>query len=397
MKILYLVPHVPNPTKIRSHFHVQGLLQAGHDVTVATLERSAQDSKHINRLVETGAKVISVKLSRPQMIFNATRLIPTNLPLQSKLLWSEGLMSAITDHLKADPPDIIHVEHLRMAQYGLKLMPQWPVLWDAVDYLTPLYDQAARSSTSLPLRVVSRLEAPRLAAYERWLTSQFPSTIVISNSDLALFQQGNPFAERVHLAHTGIPMLAIPVAQQRANNILVITGTLNYHPNIASVLYFVNEIFPLIQQQRPAIHLQLVGANPVSAIENLRSPSIEVTGFVPSISEYLTRATIALAPVVYGSGMQIKVLEAFQTATPLVATSVALRGLDVQHEEHVLVTDTADDFAAAVLRLLDDPALGTRLGAAGRQYVEENHDLIKTTQQLVELYGRVIAGESGQP
>ena len=392
MKILYVVPHVPNPTKIRSHFHVQGLLQAGHEVTVATLERSQQDSKFIERLRESGATVISAKLPRLQMMLNASLLLPTRLPLQSKLLWSDALMSAINNHLSAHPPDIIHVEHLRMARYGLQLVPKWPVLWDAVDYLSPLYEQAARSSTSLPLRLVSQLEAPRLAAYERWLTSQFQSTIVISNSDLALFQQDNPFAERVHLALTGVPMLPIPEAEARAGNVLVITGTLNYHPNVASVLYFANEILPLIRQTQPDIHLQLVGANPVPGVQTLQSQSIEVTGFVDSITDYLNRATIALAPVVYGSGMQIKVLEAFQTATPLIVTSVALRGLDVRHEEHVLIADTPADFAAAVLRLLADPALRARLGAAGRQYVERNHDLQITTARLVEIYNQVIGG-----
>jgi glycosyltransferase involved in cell wall biosynthesis len=274
----------------------------------------------------------------------------------------------------------------------MQLAPKWPVIWDAVDYLSPLYEQAARASTSLPMRFVSRLEAPRLAAYERWLTSQFQSTIVISTTDLVLFQRENPFAERVHLALTGIPMLPIPEAETRATNVLVITGTLNYHPNVASVLYFANEILPLIQREQPDIQLQLVGANPVPAIQALQSESMEVTGFVPSITDYLNRATIALAPVVYGSGMQIKVLEAFQTATPLVVTSVALRGLDVRHEEQVLIADTPADFSAAVLRLLADPALRARLGAAGRAYVQQNHNLITTTQHLVEIYQRVIVG-----
>jgi polysaccharide biosynthesis protein PslH len=393
MKVLYLVPHVPNPTKIRAHFHVRGLREAGHEVTIATLERSADDARHIARLREQGIPVISAKLTKPQLALKAASTLLTVLPLQSKLLWSDSLMSAIHVHLKLDPPDIIHVEHLRMAQYGLRLAPDWPVLWDAVDYLSVLYEQAMRSSSSFPLRLISRLEAPRLAIYERWLTGQFPTSIVISSNDLTLFQQNNPFADHVHLVLTGVPITPLPESQSqtRAPNVLIITGTLNYHPNVASVLYFVKEIDPLIRQQQPNVHLQLVGANPVPAIKALADDHIEITGFVPSITDYLERATIALAPVVYGSGMQIKVLEAFLTATPLVATSMALRGLDVQHEEHVLIADTLADFAAAVLRLLNDPALRARIGSAGRQYVEQYHDLSVTTARLVEIYQRVIA------
>jgi polysaccharide biosynthesis protein PslH len=395
MKILYLVPHVPNATKIRSHFHVQGLVQAGHDVTVATLERSPQDTKNISRLREQGIKVISARLSRLQMIRNALLALPGRLPLQATILWSDSLMESISRHLQTDAPDIIHVEHLRMARYGLPLVKDWPVLWDAVDYLTVLYEQAARSSSSLAQRLISRLEAPRLPAYEHRLTEQFPATIVISNNDLVLFQKNNPVADRIFLSLTGVPVTTPPPEMQnRAPSRLIITGTLNYHPNVASVEYFVKDILPLIRQQQPDIHLQLVGAHPAASIKALETDQIEVTGFVDSITDYLERATLALAPVVYGSGMQIKVLEAFLTGTPLVATSVALRGLNVQHEQEVLVGDTPADFAAAVLRLLSDPDLRARIGAAGRKYIEDNHDLRVTTAHLETLYHRVMSGQS---
>lgn len=392
MKILYLVPHVPNPTKIRSHFHIQGLLQAGHDVTVATLERSEQDTKHIKRLREQGVAVIAARLTRWQMARNALLAFPSRLPLQATILWSASLMAAITDHLKTHPPDIIHVEHLRMARYGLRLVEDWSVLWDAVDFLAVLYEQAKHSSSSLTQRLISCIEAPRLPTYERWLTGQFPATIVISNNDLALFQQNNPAADRVSLALTGVPVTTPPPEMQsRAPNTLIITGTLNYHPNVASVEYFVKDILPLINQRQPDIHLQLVGAHPVAAVKALQNDHIEITGFVPSITDYLGRATIALAPVVYGSGMQIKVLEAFLTGTPLIATSVALRGLDVYHEQQVLIADTPADFAAAVLRLLGDVDLRAHIGAAGRKYIEENHDLRVTTANLEKIYQRVMS------
>src|SRR5215470_1992304 len=107
MKILYLSSHVPNPTKIRSHFHVRGLLDAGHQVTIASLERSAQDLTHIKRLCDAGARVISEKITKFQLAWNALRVLPGRLPLQSNFLWSKALMTAIQAHLKSDPPDII--------------------------------------------------------------------------------------------------------------------------------------------------------------------------------------------------------------------------------------------------------------------------------------------------
>lgn len=394
MHILYLVPHVPNPTKIRSHFQVRGLLDAGHRVTVVTLNRSEVDAKNITKLEQSGAKVISVKLSKYQSLWNAVKTLPTRLPLQSRFMWSSELMGKIQAILKSDPPDMIHVEHLRMACYGLQFIKDWPTVWDAVDYLSALYQQAGHFSVNWSTRQIYGVEGKRLESYERWLSTQFPATLVISTKDQILFQENHPQPSQIHYQPQGLPISSQDAIIERDSKTLVITGTLNYHPNIASVHYFVRDILPLVQHQVPDIQLQLVGANPDESIQALTNDTIKITGFVPSITDYLQQATIALAPVTYGSGIQIKVLEAFLTATPLVATSTALRGLDVHHEREVLIANTPTDFANAVLRLLNDPALRKQIGEAGRKYVEQNHDLRATTTHLVGIYQQVIDNSS---
>jgi glycosyltransferase involved in cell wall biosynthesis len=238
---------------------------------------------------------------------------------------------------------------------------------------------------------VYALEGSRLQSHEKRLSTQFPATLVISTKDQTLFQENNPRPSTIHYQPQGLPVSAPSTGIDRDTHTLVITGTLNYHPNIASVHYFVHDILPLVQQENPDVQLHLVGANPHESIQSLSNSTIKITGFVPSITEYLSRSTIALAPVTYGSGIQIKVLEAFLTSTPLVATSVAMRGLDVKHEREVLIADTPHDFAKAVVRLLNDPSLRTRIGTAGRKYVEQNHDLRNTTERLVQIYKQVIA------
>jgi polysaccharide biosynthesis protein PslH len=390
MKILYLVPHVPNATKVRSYFQIRGLLEAGHEMTVATLRRGLEDDKHISRLQQMGCQVLWVPLTKPMAALNSLSTLPSALPLQAKFMWSEALMRKIESSLQSNPPDIIHVEHLRMAAYGLRLASKWPIIWDAVDHLTSLYRQAATTSLSRLWQLVAKVEAPRLSQYELWLTGQFPTTLVISEQDKMLFQRDNPFQDRIYLAPLGLPLPPLADASRRADDVLVITGTLNYHPNIASVHYFVREIFPLVLRQCPDIKLKLVGANPVPAVTALQSPQITVTGFVPSISDYLQTATLALAPVTYGSGVQVKVLEAFSTATPLVATTIALRGLDAHDQEHVLTANSPADFAAAIIDLLSDSDRRQSIGAAGRRYVEQHHDLRATTENLIDIYRRAM-------
>src|SRR5690242_11611126 len=139
MHILYLVPHVPNPTKARSYFQIRGLIEAGHQVTVATLRRSAADDQKLAELQKMGAKVIFAALSPLQSLTNTLINFPSRKPLQASFMWSPKLMEGIKEHLKVQPPDIIHVEHLRMTPYGFQLLNQYPVVWDAVDFLAPLF------------------------------------------------------------------------------------------------------------------------------------------------------------------------------------------------------------------------------------------------------------------
>lgn len=391
MKILYLVPHVPHPTKVRSYLQLRGLVEAGHQVTVATLARTPKDRAQVQRLEAMGIPVLSVSLSRFQMLANAGRAFLRGQPLQARLLWSGALMAQIQQRLLAHPVDMIHVEHLRMAAYGLRLLDQGPVVWDAVDSLTSLFQQATLASRSGVWKLLGRLEAPRLSRYEPWLTTRFPATLVISSRDKAIFQDASPVPERIHLAPFGTPVTDPLPPAQRAANRLVLTGSMNYHPNVASAHYFVREILPLVWRTHPDVQVQLVGANPLPSIQQLASERIEVTGFVESVTDYLRQATLALAPVTYGSGIQIKVIEALLTETPLVATSMATRGLELVHGRHALLADTPEDFAAAIDTLLSDPALRARLAAEGRRFVEENHDLRHTTANLIGIYEGVLA------
>jgi len=149
------------------------------------------------------------------------------------------------------------------------------------------------------------------------------------------------------VASFGLPTQQV-ADQTRDPATLIMTGTLNYHPNVASALYFARSIWPGLQQRYPALQCQLVGADPTPAVKALTAQGITITGFVPSLMDYLTRATVALAPVQYGAGIQIKVLEAFLSGTPVVASSVALRGLEVNDGEHLLVADTPSDFGYTI-------------------------------------------------
>ena len=388
MHILYLVPHVPNPTKSRSFANVNGLQQAGHRVTIATLNRSQADTEHIAALLTQGFTVIEAPLSRQAQIFNALQGLIAGEPLQYRLLYTAALQTALEAFLASDPPDIIHVEHLRMARYARDWTRRFPVVWDAIDHVATLFRQAQLHSASRAWRLISLLEAPRLQPFEVMLTQQFPRTLVISSRDEQGFIQAGADPSRL----TMIPMgrtIPPPSTLPRAAHTLILSGNLNYHPNVAAVLYFMQHIWPLIQREDPAVILQLVGAQPAPAIQALQSDSVQVTGFVPEILPYLQQATVAVAPITYAAGVQTKVLEACAAGTPLVATTMAIENLGLEPDRHVLTGDTPKAFAGAVLRLLHDAPLREQLSQASRDYVIEHYALDRVAARLIACYDEV--------
>jgi glycosyltransferase involved in cell wall biosynthesis len=149
---------------------------------------------------------------------------------------------------------------------------------------------------------------------------------------------------------------------------------------------------PLVWGERPDVDLWIVGKDPTRAVSELAqisgpgSGKIEIIGAVPEMGSYLGQATIAVAPLVYGAGIQNKVLEAMACGTPVVASPQAVSALAAREGEEVMVGRTPQEFAAAILTLLASPDKRARLGQAGRAFVQEHHAWSASAAHLERIY-----------
>ena len=152
---------------------------------------------------------------------------------------------------------------------------------------------------------------------------------------------------------------------------IVFSGNMEYHPNIDAVRYFRTEIWPLLRQRHPELVWRLVGRNPSAVSAFTGAPGIEVVGPVADAVPELARSRIAIVPLRAGSGTRLKILEAWAAGLPVVSTSIGAEGLPARHGEHLLLADSAVDFAQAVTRLLTCEELCSHLGKAGRLLLEK--------------------------
>jgi glycosyltransferase involved in cell wall biosynthesis len=410
MNILFIVPYAPSLIRVRPLNLIKQLANRGHQVTVATLWTTGQEQANVEELRQYAYRVVGIHLPRIRSLWNCVRVLPTKTPLQAVYCLQPDLLSRITPLLSE--VDVVHVEHLRGAPYALHAARspndnaerRVPVVWDSVDCISHLFEQAVRGSRTFKSRLMTQLELERTRRYEGWLVHQFDRVLVTSRADrealkrlatqyvTPLSPQGESSTIRVLANGVDLDYFA-PSGDVRDPATLVLSGKMSYHANVTAALHLVNDIMPRVWQQQPEVRVWIVGKDPTAEIRALASPDIPgqagevlVTGMVPDIRPYLRRATLAVAPVPYGAGIQNKVLEAMACGTPTLASRQAASGLNARPDHALVVAEGATEFADAILALLGNLAHRTRIGLAGRKYVEQFHSWTAATQQLEQTY-----------
>jgi glycosyltransferase involved in cell wall biosynthesis len=154
----------------------------------------------------------------------------------------------------------------------------------------------------------------------------------------------------------------------------VFTGTMDYPPNVDAVVWFATEILPVIRRTVPTAQFYIVGNRPNGEVQRLTaSGCVFVTGRVPDVRPYLAHATAGVAPMRIARGIQNKVLEAMSMGKPVVLTSGALEGLEVEPGRDLILADTVETFAAACCRLATSND-GAAIGAAARARIARDYD-----------------------
>jgi glycosyltransferase involved in cell wall biosynthesis len=401
MRIAYIVPYVPNRIRTRPYNLIRYLSRLGHEVDVFTVGSSDRDFDDAQELRSKCRQVYYYHLPLWRSLVNSLIAVPSDRPLQSVYSWHRGL----ADHLNGifsgnnNLPnyDVVHVEHLRGSEYGVYLKSKFPglrVVWDSVDCISHLFEQASGRSRSFFGRFVTRFELRRTRLAEGRLLGRFDHVLSTSSMDrealLALAPDGMKSAP--------ISVLSNGVDQdyfQPNNNIqrdpetLVFSGKMSYHANISMVMYLAREVMPRIWQKRPGVRLVVVGKDPSAAVRKLSyNPLIVVTGTVDDIRYYLWKATVAVVPLVYGTGIQNKILEAMATGTPVITTSNALRSLGAVPGREIMIADSPEEFSEGVLRLIENRRAQRELGEAGCRYIQKNHSWNDVARNLADIYLR---------
>lgn len=380
-----MIPRFPYPPiqgdRVRG-YHLLRLLSRRHSITLVTPVAGPVDNQAQQIVPQLCERWVPVRVLQWQALAHLIRFPLCALPLQTLYFCPPVIQKQIRALLQEKPFDLIHVQLARMAPVanGLEGVPK---MLDFIDALS-LNMRRRSLQEQWPMRWLFHLEAQRMARYERELVSSFDQQVVSSPLDKEAI---GPY-ESLHIIPNGVNLKEFPFKEdERENNLIVFTGRIGYFPNADAAVYFATQVFPLVLRQVPSTRFLIVGADPPRRVRQLtRFPGIEVTGYVSRIQDYLARATVAVAPMRAGSGMQLKVLEAMASGTPVVATPYALGGIEAQDSEHLLVAQDGEALAGQVVQLLKDRGLARRLARTARRLVEERYTWERSVDALEEVY-----------
>lgn len=261
-------------------------------------------------------------------------------------------------------PDILQLEMQALARYATAVDDSIPTIVVQHDAATDGYGEAAGPWARHARRTFPRLDA----------------VVVFSEADRQRAEAAG--ARSVHVIRPGIDLP--PVAPPAGGEGVLFVGSFTHEPNVDAARRLAEVIHPRVRAARPHVKLTIVGADPPAGLGTREG--VVVTGRVPDVSPYVDAAAVVTAPVSVGSGVRIKVLDALARGKALVATQLAIDGLDVRDDVHLLVRDDDDEFAAAIVRLLDDDGARARLGAAAREWAEANLSWETTLAAYDRLY-----------
>ena len=231
------------------------------------------------------------------------------------------------------------------------------------------------NSRSLAWKAVSWYEWKRMAAAERKYLKDADRVIAVSDRDRESFGEFiNP--GKVTVIQTGVDTDYFrPSSEPEIPNSLVFTGSMDWLPNEDGIVYFINEIFPLVLAKVPGATLCVVGRKPSQRLQDLaaRIPNMQLTGWVEDVRPYLSKCSVCIVPLRIGGGTRLKIFEAMSMSKSVVSTSIGAEGLPVTNGEHLLLADDPTSFANCILGLFSDESMRKQIGRAARELVSQNY------------------------
>src|SRR5208282_2270963 len=382
MRVLYFSPRVCWPLISGAHlrdFYLARQLSQKATLTYFGLDSTGEaplGTVSRDRLEALGnAEVRSIRRAPGYRLPNLVRGLIGPAPLNILTYTSAPVMAELERILHEQTFDAIQIEGVHLIAYARRIRqvaPEARLICDWHNIESEILGRYAENDSNW----LRHLYALRTAALVRPLEDQLlhlcHAHTVCSERERDVLLQRVPHT-RIEVVGNGVDVeffTANPV-HNGVRKDLVFMGRMDYHANIDAALFFAKKIWPLVRARRPELRFVVVGAQPTNEVLALRDlAGVTVTGTVDDVRPFYQSALAAVVPLRVGGGTRLKVLEAMAAGTPVVSTTLGAEGLAVTPGKNILIADTPEAMADAVVDLQDESPQWQQLAADARRLVQ---------------------------
>jgi sugar transferase (PEP-CTERM/EpsH1 system associated) len=398
VRILIVSDELPYPLisgdRIRVYNLVRRIAEV-HQVWLAILLKTPGEAGAVAHLQEFCEGVETATYKHRDSLAHVPGLLQyafRGMPLEFKFSYSEELASKILDLTSTVNFDVIQIEHSYMTPY-LDVLPvngQSKCVLDIHNVASQQYERMFRVERGLTRKIRYWLYSRTMRRWEPRYAERVDRCLTMSEADRHLLIRANPRV-RADVIPNGVDThVHQPLPQEWISPpALIFVGTMNYVANSDAAIYFCQEILPNIRQMIGEVEMWIVGSKPPPELRQLDGNGVNVTGQVDDVMPYYSRSAVCVIPLRAGGGTRLKILEAMALGRPVVSTSIGCEGLDVVAGEHLLIADTAKEFAKKTVRLLTDRTLHRNITKNARQLVKTQYDWDAIAGQLMKVYREI--------
>ena len=372
MKVLVALPRFPYPLekgdKLRAYHQIR-CLSKNNEVVLFCVSHTDIPDEDIEKLKPFCSSIKVVTPSNILVYANVLKAVFSINSLQVDGYWNtKKIRSEYLSFEKEQKPDVVFCQMVRTMEWIKK--STLPKLLDFQDCLSKNVERRMQKSKGL-LKKVLHYEFKMLRSCEYDAFQYYDAFTIISEADREAIPHHKN--DEIAILPNGVDTTIFYPRNVETKYDIIFSGNMHYPPNVDAALFLVKEIMPIVWQHLPNTTLMIAGANPVATVKKLQSDKIKVTGWVDDMSECYAQSKIFVAPMRIGTGLQNKLLEAMAMKKPCITSLLANSALNAKDNEEVIVAQTAQEYANAIISILNDKDNADKLASNAYNYVLQKY------------------------